>query len=98
MGEKLQLGAYIQTDSWMTRLDGRTKLVVGLIYMISVLFIQTPLQLALGLIGAFGLILLAKLPIKSVLCAIRPAVSMLLILGLCNLLICLLYTSDAADE
>ena len=87
MGEKLQLGAYIQTDSWMTRLDGRTKLVVGLIYMISVLFIQTPLQLALGLIGAFGLILLAKLPIKSVLCAIRPAVSMLLILGLYNLLI-----------
>lgn len=85
MALKLSLGQYFATDSPIHRMDPRAKVVCALAIMISVFFIHTSLQLALGFACALGIVVLARIPARRVLDSIRPVVFVLLLLSLFNL-------------
>ncbi|MEE0026992.1 MAG: energy-coupling factor transporter transmembrane component T [Atopobiaceae bacterium] len=85
MALKISIGQYYATDSIVHRLDPREKIIGGLAVMVSVFFVHTPAQLALGLFAMLGVVMLARIPARKVLDAIRPLVFMLLVLSLFNL-------------
>lgn len=96
MAFKLSLGQYYETNSLVHRLDPRAKTVCALACMVSVFFIHTPVQLALGFVYALGAVVLARIPAHKVLEAIKPVVFVLLILSLFNLF--LVNTGDVLWE
>jgi len=82
---RITIGQYYHTDSPVHRLDPRSKLACALALMVTVFFIVTPLQLALGLSFAAALVVVARLPLRNVLASVRPLVVVLVILGVFNL-------------
>jgi len=82
---RITIGQYYHADSPVHRLDPRAKLGCALALMVTVFFIVTPLQLALGLAFAAALVTVARLPLRNVLASIRPLVVVLVILGIFNL-------------
>ena len=85
MALRIRMGQYLPRDSRIHRLDPRAKLACALAVMVTVFFIQTPLQLALGLAFALVVVSLSKVPLRQVAQSIRPLVVLLCVLGLFNL-------------
>ena len=85
MALRIRMGQYLPRDSRIHRLDPRAKLACALAVMVTVFFIQTPLQLALGLAFALVVVALSKVPLRQVAQSIRPLVVLLCVLGLFNL-------------
>ncbi|MBO7674766.1 MAG: energy-coupling factor transporter transmembrane protein EcfT [Atopobiaceae bacterium] len=85
MALKISMGQYFAAESPIHRLDPRAKVVAGLAVMVSVFFIHTPAQLALGLVAMLGVVVLAHIPARKVVESIRPLVFVLLLLSLFNL-------------
>lgn len=96
MALKLTIGQYYPRDSVLHRLDPRAKTVGALAVMVSVFFIHTPLQLALGFAFVLGMVALAQVPAHKVLESIRAIVFVLLVLSLFNLF--LVNTGDVLWE
>lgn len=85
MAVRIALGQYYVADSIVHRMDPRAKIVAAVAVMVSVFFIHTPAQLALGFAFTFGTLLLAHIPAQRALESIRPVVFVLLVLSLFNL-------------
>ncbi|MBP3892712.1 MAG: energy-coupling factor transporter transmembrane protein EcfT [Atopobiaceae bacterium] len=87
MAFRISLGRYVPADSPIHRLDPRAKIVCGVALMVSVFFIQTPVQLAFGWACALALVLASRVPAGKVLESIRPVIAVLMVLSLFNLLL-----------
>ncbi len=87
MAFRITLGRYMPADSIPHRLDPRTKIVCGLALMVSVFFIQTPMQLAFGWAVALALMATSRVPMGKILTSIKPIVAVLLVLSVFNLLL-----------
>ena len=87
MAFRITLGRYVAADSPLHRLDPRTKTLCGLVIMVSVFFIHTPIQLAFGWAVALALVLASRIPMGKVLESIKPIIAVLLVLSLFNLLL-----------
>ncbi|MBR2683986.1 MAG: energy-coupling factor transporter transmembrane protein EcfT [Atopobiaceae bacterium] len=87
MAFRLSLGQYWPASSVLHRMDPRAKIACVLAIMVSVFFIHTPQQLALSWAVALGLVLLSRVPVTKVLRSMRPVVTMLMLLAVCNLLL-----------
>ncbi len=85
MALRITLGQYYAADSPIHRMDPRVKILGALAIMVTVFFIHTPWQLALGLAFSLGLVVVAHIPARSVIGAVRPVAFVLLLLGLFNL-------------
>lgn len=85
MATRLTIGQYFTADSPIHRMDPRAKTVAAVAIMVSTFFINTPVQLALGLTFALLLVMLARIPALKMLESIRPIVFVLVVLGLVNL-------------
>lgn len=86
MALRISLGQYYPADSPIHRLDPRVKIICALTVMISVFFINTPLQLALGYAAMAGVIALSHIPLSKMVRSLRPIVFMLLVLSTFNLI------------
>ena len=87
MAFRIKLGRYVPADSPIHKLDPRIKIVCGLAFMVSVFFIQTPVQLVFGWLCALGLVLASRIPVGKMLDSIRPIIAVLLVLSVFNLLL-----------
>lgn len=85
MALRISLGQYLATSSVVHRLDPRTKVVAALVVMISVFFVHTPLQLALGYGFVLSGVVLARIPARRVVASVIPVLATLVLLGLFNL-------------
>lgn len=85
MALRLRLGQYYSTDSVVHSLDPRAKSVCAVAVMVSVFFIHTPVQLAMGYAFALIAVALARIPASKVLASIRPVAFALLLLSIFNL-------------
>lgn len=92
MALRISIGQYYPRHSLVHSLDPRVKVLGALAIMISVFFIQTPLQLGFGIAFALVVLALSKIPPHKVMQSIRPLVLMLFVLGLFNLF----FVSDGA--
>ena len=68
----ITLGQYFPGNSFIHRLDPRTKILATLIYIIAIFFANTPL--AYGLLAGFAavVIIISRLPIGMVLGSLKP--------------------------
>ena len=86
MAFRITLGRFHAANSPIHRLDPRAKTLCALAIMVSVFFITTPQQLAVGWAFALALVVLSRVPAIKVLESLRPIVVVLLVLSVFNLL------------
>ena len=69
---EITLGQYFPGNSWIHRLDPRTKILATIIYIIAIFFAETPLSY--GILTAFAalVILISRLPWLLVLKSLKP--------------------------
>ena len=87
MAFRITLGRYVPANSPLHRLDPRTKIVCGLALMVTVFFINTPVQLAFGWMVALALVFASRVPAGKGLSSIRPIITFLIVLSFFNLLL-----------
>lgn len=85
MALKLGIGQYVAGDSWLHRLDPRAKLICALVFMVASFAVGTPAQLACAVAVGGALLLSSHASPRAVLASIRPAMMLLAVLGLFNL-------------
>lgn len=85
MAMRLSLGQYYVADSAVHHMDPRAKVVCALSVVISVFFIHTLAQLAMGFACMLAVVALAHVPVRKILDSIQSIVFVLLVLSLFNL-------------
>lgn len=85
MALRISIGQYYPAQSPIHRLDPRVKVVCGLALMISVFFIRSLPQLALGYVAMFALMALSRIPAREVLGSIKSIVIVLAVLSVFNM-------------
>lgn len=86
MNSNVVLGQYYNANSWIHRLDPRTKIICVMLFMIGVFFIES-IYILLGLFGfVFVLILFSKIPIGKFLKSISMIAYLLIFAFVCQVL------------
>lgn len=86
MNNKIVFGQYYNTNSWIHRLDPRSKILVVLIFMIAVFFVESIYTL-LGVFGGILLIIItSKIPIGKFLSSIKTVSYLLLFAAVIQIL------------
>ena len=70
--KNIALGQYYPSDSIIHRIDPRAKIILAILYIVCTFLCKNILSFALLLLSAVFLILLAGIPLKIILRAIRP--------------------------
>ena len=86
MAMRITLGQYFEADSPIHELDPRVKIVSAVAIMLAVFFIQTPLQLAIGLAAMTLVLALSRIPVAKIFESLGPLIAIMLVLGIFNLL------------
>lgn len=68
----ITLGQYFPGNSFIHRLDPRTKILATLIYIVAIFFAESFLSYGLLIAFALGVILLSRLPLMMVLRSLKP--------------------------
>ena len=85
MMKSISLGQYYPADSLVHRLDGRTKILLATIFIVSVFFCQSLASFALLLALTLTIVLISKIPLKVVLRSLRAIVFILLFTFIINI-------------
>lgn len=83
--KSISLGQYYPADSLIHRLDGRTKILLATIFIISVFFCQSLASFAALLILTLIIVLISKIPLKVVLRSLRAIVFILVFTFIINI-------------
>ena len=79
------LGQYYPAESPIHRLDGRMKVILAILYIVCTFLCKNVPAFAVLAISAIVLVLISKIPLRTVLRAIRPLIFILLFTALINL-------------
>ena len=85
MLSNITIGQYVPEDSFIHKLDPRTKIIATMIFIVIVFFAENPIGYLI--LGVFSLlvILMSKLPVKYVLRGLKPLVWIVLFTFVLNL-------------
>ena len=104
MFKDIAFGQYYPTGSVVHRMDPRMKLVLTIMFVVAIFFVNTYFGFMMTAAVLLFVILIARLPMLSVLKSVRAIIFIVLFAAVINLFmisdgeVCLLYTSDAADD
>ena len=82
--KSISLGQYYPTDSFIHRLDGRTKILLATIFIVSVFFCKSLASFACMVAITFFFVLLSKIPFKIVFRSLRAIVFILIFTFIIN--------------
>ena len=82
--KSIALGQYYPSDSVLHRLDPRIKIVLAILYIVCSFLCKNVISFALLAISAITLIIVGKIPLKSVFRGLRPVFIILLITSVFN--------------
>lgn len=82
--KSIALGQYYPSDSVIHKLDGRTKIILATIFIVSVFFCKSLLSFAFLLGVTVGVVLLSKIPLRIVLRSLRAIIFILIFTFLIN--------------
>lgn len=85
MSNDMSFGQYYPVNSVVHRLDARTKLILTLLYIVSIFFVQTYFSYLLIAVFLMSVVLLARLPLTKVLRSIRGILFIVIFTSLLNL-------------
>ncbi len=83
--KNIALGQYYPSDSCVHHLDGRVKLVLSILFIISSFFCRSAVSFAFLLIGTLALVFISKIPLKIILRSVRGIVFILLFTFVINM-------------
>ncbi len=81
----ITLGQYFPGDSCIHKLDPRTKIILTVLFIVSVFLVNTPIGFLVILASVISLILLSKISIKVILKGVKPIVYVLIFTALINI-------------
>lgn len=87
MFKDVAFGQYYPVDSPVHRLDARVKLLLTLMFVIAIFFVKSYFGFMLTLIMLIAIILLARLPMASVLKSVKGVLLIVLITAIINLFV-----------
>lgn len=82
--KSISLGQYYPSDSVIHKLDGRTKILLATIFIVSIFFCRSLFSFAFLLILSFAITALSKVPIRIVLKSLRAVVFILIFTFIIN--------------
>ena len=85
MLKDITFGQYYPADSFVHKIDPRSKLILSLIYMVSVFFVDSFFQFAFIALLLCLMIIFSKLPVKTVFKTVKPVLILVTITALLNL-------------
>lgn len=85
MFKDVAFGQYYPADSIIHRLDARVKMLITLLFVIAIFFIKSYFGFMLTAVILIGIVLLAKLPMMSVLKSIKGVMFIILFTAILNL-------------
>ena len=85
MFKDVAFGQYYPADSIIHRLDARVKMLITLLFMIAIFFIKSYFGFMLTAVVLIGIVLLAKLPMMSVLKSVKGVMFIILFTAILNL-------------
>ena len=83
--KNISLGQYYPADSLIHRLDGRTKILIATIFIISVFFCKSLASFAFLLLTTFAVVLFSKIPLRVVFRSLRAIVFILVFTFVINI-------------
>lgn len=83
--KNISLGQYYPAESAMHRLDGRIKVVLAVLYIVCTFLCKNILSFALLIASALVLILISRIPLKTVLGGIKPIIMIMAITSVFNI-------------
>ncbi len=85
MFRDISFGQYYPTNSVIHKLDARTKLVLTILWVMTIFFIKSYFGFMLGIVFLTGTILVSKLPFMSVLKSIKAVIFIVFFTAILNL-------------
>lgn len=85
MFKDVAFGQYYPADSIIHRLDARVKMLITLLFVIAIFFIKSYFGFMLTAVILIGIVLLAKLPMMSVLKSVKGVMFIILFTAILNL-------------
>ena len=85
MFKDVAFGQYYPADSIIHRLDARVKMLITLLFVIAIFFIKSYFGFMLTAVVLIGVVLLAKLPMMSVLKSVKGVMFIILFTAILNL-------------
>ena len=81
----VSFGQYYPTDSFLHRLDPRTKVVLAVLYIVCTFLCKSAVSFAVLLASALLLVILSRLPLRLILRSMRPMLFIIVFTSLINL-------------
>jgi len=85
MFKDVAFGQYYPADSIIHRLDARVKMILTLLFVIAIFFVKSYFGFMLTAVVLIGIVLLAKLPMMSVLKSVKGVMFIILFTAILNL-------------
>ena len=85
MFKDVAFGQYYPADSLIHRLDARVKMILTLLFVIAIFFVKSYFGFMLTAVVLIGIVLLAKLPMMSVLKSVKGVMFIILFTAILNL-------------
>lgn len=81
----ITLGQYFPLNSPIHRIDPRMKLISAIVYIVAVFFAKSAVAYGFILLSAILLVILSKIPIKTILKSLKPLIIIVIITGIINI-------------
>ena len=81
----ITLGQYFPLNSPIHRIDPRMKLISAIVYIVAVFFARSAVAYGFILLSAILLVILSKIPIKTILKSLKPLIIIVIITGIINI-------------
>ena len=82
---KVTIGQYLPFDTFIHRLDPRVKIIGVFLYIITIFFVEDFITFIPFIILLAAMLIVAKIPIKSIFRSLKPLLFIIIITGLINL-------------
>jgi energy-coupling factor transport system permease protein len=85
MLKDITLGQYFPIDSPIHKIDPRMKLITAIVYIVSVFFARSAVAYGFMLLTAILLVIVSRIPIKTILKSLKPLIFIVVITGIINI-------------
>jgi len=81
----ITLGQYFPLNSPIHRIDPRMKLISAIVYIVAVFFAKSAVAYGFILFSAILLVILSRIPVKTILKSLKPLIIIVIITGIINI-------------
>lgn len=85
MFKDITIGQFIDTGSFLHRMDSRIKLILTILYVVCLFLIDSPLAYAVFCLFTLFLIIFSKIPVKVIIKGLKPMIFILVFTVLINI-------------